>query len=303
MKTIIRFVNIANPLQKLLLRLESERRVFDRLDWWRVTEWADSDAWARWGDEGAVLITPSDLDCTDATTRSQACTAWVRWCAIADGVSASQRLRVLFHQAEMRSSQLNVRRILCIARSSDWLTAYLPDLGYETVDRMLTFQLDTSHVTCSAVSPSVVVMRDAQQDDLAGVCALDENAFDEPWRYPSPLLRRAFEGAFDFTVAERDGHLVGYRCCLLDEDTGHVVRLAVQPDIRNNKIGSALLMDGVRKLQRAGVRKVTLNTQESNLASQRLYRRLGFTLMDETPAVMCKQLAPSKIQAGVGGIA
>jgi ribosomal protein S18 acetylase RimI-like enzyme len=52
--------------------------------------------------------------------------------------------------------------------------------------------------------------------------------------------------------------------------------LAVLPDMQGKRIGAVLLDNLISKFNRRGVRSLTVNTQQSNIRSQRLYARYGF---------------------------
>ena len=85
-----------------LATLATARRVHNRLDWWQVGDWANSDAWVTEERSGALLVVPLALDPTDSMETTCAETAWVRWCALANGVPASQVMRALFAAAAAR---------------------------------------------------------------------------------------------------------------------------------------------------------------------------------------------------------
>jgi len=125
------------------------------------------------------------------------------------------------------------------------------------------------------------------------VAQADASAFDEVWRFSNPVLARALGAASCFRVAEQDGAVVGYSCAVSVEDEAHVTRIAVRADQQRRGIGAALLADTLAHLESDwGARVVTLNTQASNLTSQRLYRRFGFEEVQPVMRVLCRQLTP-----------
>ncbi|BCX03269.1 MAG: hypothetical protein KatS3mg053_1207 [Candidatus Roseilinea sp.] len=281
-----------------LSRLQHARRILDRLDWWRLSEWADSNMWSFDDGDAALLLTPLDLAETDALDVTRAATAWLRWCAVADGASPAARLAAVFHAAEARLASHGVREVWCIVHSSDWIKPYLRDLGYRVAERLLTFEIEPQRAQDASLFLAGLQVRPARVADLDALCALDARAFDEPWRYPPALMRRAVERAFAATAVWHAGELVGYACAILHEDSGHVVRLAVHPALRRRGIGAGLLLDIVARLAQAGAQVVSLNTQASNRTAQQLYRRLGFAPVSEKLPVMRKVLVS---EAG-GGI-
>ncbi|MFC1465185.1 MAG: GNAT family N-acetyltransferase [Candidatus Brachytrichaceae bacterium NZ_4S206] len=275
------------------------RRTLDRLDWWHLSEWADSDLWSFDDGDAALLLAPLDLAETDVLDATRAGVAWVRWCAVADGASPAARLANVFYEAEARLASHGVREVWCIVHSAEWVKPYLRDLGYRVAERLLTFEIEPGRAPAASPSLAGLQVRPACVADLEALCALDARTFDEPWRYPLALMRRAVAQAFATTVASYDGALAGYACAVLHERNGHVVRLAVQPELRRRGIGAGLLLDMVARLAQAGAWVVSLNTQASNRAAQRLYHRLGFTLVSEKLPVMRKVL----VREASGGIA
>lgn len=288
--TALTSVPAAAAQAKLIARLAQGLRVFDRLDYWSVGEWVHSDAWAFHRD-AALLVVPLDIASHDSLDRTRASVAWVRWCAVGAGQPPSSSLRRLFGEAERRLTMHGVREVWCIVRSSDWLRLYLRDLGYWNVDRIFTFKASPARLVEAARPRDDLVIRPAALADLAAVCALDAQVFAEPWRFPPALMTCMMTQAFSFTLAVRGGEIVGYSCASLFEGDGHVVRLAVHAAHRRQGIGAALLADCAARMMRAGVNLVTLNTQGSNRDAQRFYRRLGFALLGEKPAVVRKCIA------------
>ena len=77
-------------------------------------------------------------------------------------------------------------------------------------------------------------------------------------------------------LARCDGEIVGYFSLGWFGDTAFLARLAVKPSWQGQGIGRALLVQGVQLAQQAGMRRMLLGTQASNLRALQLYRRTGF---------------------------
>ena len=71
---------------------------------------------------------------------------------------------------------------------------------------------------------------------------------------------------------------------------GFVQRLAVLPEAQGQGIATSLLLDGLRWLQRRGVREVLVNTNFDNDRALELYERFGFTLLPESLQVFERSL-------------
>ena len=289
-----------------LAALASARRVYDRLDWWQRDDWRESDLWsfASAGDtcDGALLIVPSDLDAHQRLADTQAHTAWLRWCALADGRSASPVMRALFASALAWVRAAKLASVWAIADATDWIAPYLADAGFVRVDRMLTYQIAADACSRWPVRHSADgVVRLVEPGTLDEVVALDAMTFDEPWRYGN-LLYRAHAQCAVFAVAEVNSVVAGYICAAFDKEgeRSHIVRLAVAQEMRGRGIGTALLAYAAQESRALGAATITLNTQRSNIDSQRLYGQLGFHQLIEQPYVLRLDVNESVKTRGAG---
>ena len=78
------------------------------------------------------------------------------------------------------------------------------------------------------------------------------------------------------TIATLDGEVIGYQLSTRQDEVGHLARLAIHPAHRRKGIASALLHHLMDDFWQRGVTDLSVNTQMSNLPSQRLYERYGF---------------------------
>ena len=75
--------------------------------------------------------------------------------------------------------------------------------------------------------------------------------------------------------------LVGFSLFGLGSHAAYLQRLAVDPDIWGNGIGSELVRRGLNWARRWRAQTVSVNTQSSNQRALRLYQKLGFVLQPE----------------------
>jgi len=113
-------------------------------------------------------------------------------------------------------------------------------------------------------------------DDLAAVHALDNEAFNPLWRNSIVLLGVAYQDSTLATVAENRQGIIGYQMSMANQCDGHLARLAVHPRARRRGVGYTLVQDLLKNFRRRGVVKITVNTEENNLASLALYEKAGF---------------------------
>jgi [ribosomal protein S18]-alanine N-acetyltransferase len=119
-------------------------------------------------------------------------------------------------------------------------------------------------------------LRQAVADDLPALVQIDSECFDDFWRYdPDHLARYLVEDRL--VVAQGEEGVVGYTLATVVRGSGTLGRLAVKPSARGRGTGEALLREALSYLMRTGVGTVSLCTQEENLASRALYRKVGLT--------------------------
>ena len=293
--------------------LAASKRVYDRLDWWELDDWRNSDALmalpAKKNDSiaAALLVVPIAFTNLQQLASASQPAAWLRWCAVADRQSPSALLRGLLHEAEQRLNGTPVRQLWCVCEPHEWLATNLRDLGFKPCDELITMSRLSSQPPLRNRTPRRLERRSPipcelrtlnpqmiDERELAQIHALDEAAFAPNWRYSAYMLRRAFAQSRYITVAEQHNHIVGYQCATYDEDNAdsiaHITRLVVQPCSQGQGIGAALFEDCVLELVRLGAREITLNTPASNLAAQKLYRRFEFVPLTNRMTVMCKHL-------------
>jgi len=115
-------------------------------------------------------------------------------------------------------------------------------------------------------------IRAASSADLTAVSAIEAVAFPDPWSLA------AFRAHLDhlFLVAETDGGVIGYLVAWIAAPEAEILNVAVAPGARGRGTGRALLAEGLRRLDAAGVTAVYLEVRPSNTAARALYQSAGF---------------------------
>lgn len=140
--------------------------------------------------------------------------------------------------------------------------------------------------------PSDCPLRRGRRGDRAAALEVDARSFDPFWR----LDDSGFDEAIAATPSSRfrvagDGAVVGYAVTGRAGTRGFLQRLAVDPAHQREGIGGALAIDGLRWMQRRGVERALVNTQERNDGALALYEHLGFRLQPSGLAVLQIALA------------
>jgi GNAT superfamily N-acetyltransferase len=255
-----------------LLQLADEQyRVHVHLDWHSVEDFLEEPGgvtWLAWQADaliGALAVAPP----LDGAT-------WIRLAVIHDRADAEQTLSTLWAQIYEQLVRLATREIgLLIQRP--WLAEFTHVFGMTYRERIVSLQRFGNE--WPAPIRSDLAIRHGDLRDLNAVLEIDHAAFDPIWRLSRASLREAIRQSASFGLAldGRTNEPVGYQIGTLYATGGHLARLATLPSRQGQGIGGTLLADMLRSFARRQVYRVSVNTQESNLASQRLYQRFGFS--------------------------
>jgi len=261
------------PYQRRYLRqvrdlLFHSQSVHTHLDWHETDQWLDTQqvpmrlAW-----QNGRLI---GLTATSAPLNN---TCWIRLAAVQDFIDQGAVLRAMWSDlvVELRALDVQLAALLGVR---DWIVEYAPDLGFHYVEDIITLARGGQELP--EPLPHRLTIRSAELYDLETMARVDQEAFTPPWQLAFDELRQAYRISASCTVALQDRQIVGYQLSTLYFDGAHLARLAVLPEFQGTGIGGTLLGDVLQRFFRRSVYSMTLNTQASNLPSQRLYRRFGF---------------------------
>ena len=125
-------------------------------------------------------------------------------------------------------------------------------------------------------------LRRFRPSDLDAVMAVERASFRRD-AYPRDLfLEYAAAGAL-FLVAEVPGGIAGYALACLRGERAELVSIAVHPSHRRSGAGKALLASVIRRLRRAGARRLTLTVKVTNRNAIRFYAGFGFRRLRRAP--------------------
>ncbi len=199
--------------------------------------------------------------------------SWIRLLGIRDGRMPGFVVRELVEAAEARCAPLGIKNLL-ILMITNWLPAYLSELGFQIDEDVITM----SHIG-SALPPKPTVaarIRAAEAQDVANMALIDHLAFEPPWQLTEYDMRQALRIAASATVALLDDELIAYQLSTRQDEVGHIARLAVHPAYRRGRIASAVMRQVAADFLSRNLTKLSVNTQKSNLPAQRLYEGFGF---------------------------
>lgn len=200
--------------------------------------------------------------------------AWVRLFASSTLIQPDEAWDRLFEHALNRIGPGSNIKLAAISLQN-WFEQLLVRHGWSLHQQIVTLGWSGDF---SAVQPlpDGAVIRPILPEDLPEVTRLDNLAFEPLWQLSLTALTQAYEQSAFSTLMEIDQRIVAYQISTATAYSAHLARLAVRPELQGKKIGYGLVYDLLKRLERLHIWSVTVNTQHDNLASQALYRHLGF---------------------------
>lgn len=245
-------------------------RVHSHLDWQTIEGWLDSLAspmWLAWQGERLIGLL--------AASEPVEGMCWLRLAAIHDEVLSPQEvLNELWQPLANELHHMGVRRVALLLLR-DWLKPFLAAMGFVYDEHIVTL-FRGGHQPPSQIPASNLQIRVVTSADLDTMVAIDHAAFPPMWRMSRSDLREAWRISAVCTLALQGDTPVGYELCTQAQDAAHLARLAVKPEIQGTGVGAVLLADALSRFARRNIHSMTVNTQSSNIRSQRLYVRYGF---------------------------
>ncbi len=204
--------------------------------------------------------------------------AYLRGVAIQNGRRTDEGLHAVLEPAIDRLRRDGATH-LAVYGTALWLPPALLHAGFERREWIVSLERHPRPLADLPPGPACVLP--VQPDDLSRLAALDSVIFDPPYQLASGELIELMVTSGHFMLAEGvdeagQAVLLGYACADVLGDTGQIIRLAVHPSAQRQGIGRTLLNHGLAYCHANGARRVTINTQESNKASLRLYEQIGF---------------------------
>lgn len=136
-----------------------------------------------------------------------------------------------------------------------------------------------------------VRLRDYQPTDLESLWRLDQSCFEEGISYSKAELQQYVDLKNTFTLiaetAESDlrersicGFIIAHR---RRGGYGHILTIDVDPNLRQQRIGTRLLAAAHERLSREGCHTMFLETAVNNLGAIAFYKRHGYTVVRTLP--------------------
>jgi ribosomal-protein-alanine N-acetyltransferase len=123
-----------------------------------------------------------------------------------------------------------------------------------------------------------ITFRPMAVDDLEAVLDIERVSFPAPWCKDHFVAELESSFSFPMVVTDFEGNILGYICPMLVMDEGHILNVAVRPDLRGKGIGGLLVRKVIDECGFLGAEYVSLEVRTSNSVAISLYRQIGFVI-------------------------
>lgn len=120
-----------------------------------------------------------------------------------------------------------------------------------------------------------LLIDDMQQDDISGVCMVEEECFSQPWSYNAFLTEYETENAVTL-VAIEDMEVIGFVNARFLFDNADINNIAVTKGKRGRGVASLLLKKLFERAAQNDILTITLEVRQSNQPAIKLYEKFGF---------------------------
>lgn len=127
-----------------------------------------------------------------------------------------------------------------------------------------------------------IAIRTMQKSELDDVLKIEEKAYGEHhWSKDSFYGELSNDLAYYYSACDSENNLVGYAGTWRVLDEAHITTLAVNPDLKRQKIGESLLNRIIEDCYKNDIKYITLEVRVSNTPAIKLYEKYGFKSLGE----------------------
>ena len=128
-----------------------------------------------------------------------------------------------------------------------------------------------------------ITMGKATCEDLDRILEIEQVSFPTPWTRAALAEELNRPWSFFHVLRGPGSDVLAYLNYWVVYDEVHVLNLATHPDHRRRGYARALLVPMIQLAERNAAQRIHLEVRPSNLAAQRLYASLGFSLVGTRP--------------------
>lgn len=265
-----------NDYSELANFLSFEYFVHRHLDWRSSLDWLGHQPFLIAENEREIIATlasPPDIPSV----------AWIRLFACNAYVDKDLIWNELFNQSlKIYGKDINLVTALVMDK---WFYSLLKSNQFDVHQEIIVMEWNQIIPSISDLHKDYFIRR-MEYEDLPAVLALDHLSFPPIWQLSKAALQNAFLNAGYASIIEIEDRIIAYQISTESLSSAHLARLAVHPEIRGKLIGSNIIRDMLIHFTKKDIYRVTVNTQNDNVASQNLYLKSGFLTTRERYPVL-----------------
>ncbi len=123
----------------------------------------------------------------------------------------------------------------------------------------------------------------ARLENIEEMLKIEKKAFASHWNRQTFTDELSAENGYYIVAKEKDKNtdrILGYTGFRHVLDEAHITTLAVHHKFRKKGIGYRLIEQLIKDARLRGLKKLYLEVRQSNLPAQKIYKRLGFKVLD-----------------------
>lgn len=121
-----------------------------------------------------------------------------------------------------------------------------------------------------------LTIRPMQPEDVDAVWEIEQKSYPTPWPKSAFFHEIGENSLAYYLVLVADGKLAGYGGIWVFVGEAHITTIAVEPEMRGQKLGETLLQALIYLARHLEAVEMTLEVRVSNFVAQNLYRKVGF---------------------------
>ena len=256
--------------ERIAILVSNAAFVHRHLDWTPLLDWINVSPFLLIENDGvltSLLACPQDPDGI----------TWIKCFASTQGSDPSDVLKSML--GKISTENLNTTGNFYALGLQDWFIRILEKNNFKEFQKVIVL----SHESKSNPFPPPVtaLVRPMEIGDVEEVAVLDRDSFESMWVISPQALKLAYLQSAHASVVEVNGKLIGYELSTASGSSAHLARVAVHPDHQHENIASNLVHNMINYFHCNNIFSITVNTQQDNLSSQALYRKMGFHLTGE----------------------
>jgi len=263
---------VPEDITRLQSLIKSEQMVHKHLDWRSPLDRIDESPFLIMQRSGRII---GALSCPPDPPK----TAWIQLFLAVAGEYSKSIWNELIQSAILDLENSTAKHLLAIP-ISPWFSNLLANNGFKEVSRVIVLNLDTRKIDI-AHPKSNYKIRDMQISDIQEIEILDRDSFGPVWHNTKRSLEAAFSQAYKATVVLEKETIIGYQISTISSRGIHLARLAILPAYQSKGIASIILIDLINFLNANNKNILSVNTQQNNVCSKSLYKKIGFQPTNE----------------------